>query len=207
MPSVKILIIDDDEASQSALRHVLDAEGWQVSVVPLAREGMARLARGPWTLVIVNVALVDVEGPIFDMLKELALAQPAPDQPRVSVLFVVPQLLAPVAKPVLEAQRLPYALKPIHLHDFLERVSDLLLESKSIPDPIRQVNPSRPGAEKRRTKERRGDFERRTSSMFASRKEYFMSEEEMAEYEKQEAEDRKGRGAEEDVKNLGSGKR
>jgi DNA-binding response OmpR family regulator len=207
MAGVKILIIDDDETSQSALRHVLDAEGWQVSVVPLAREGMARLARGPWTLVIVNVALVDVEGPMFDMLKELALAQPAAEKPRVSVLFVVPELLAPIAKPVLEAERLPYALKPIHLHNFLERVSDLLLESKVITDPIRQVKQARPGAEKRRTKDGRGGFDRGTSSMFASRKEYFMSEEEMAEYEQQEAEERKKREEAANVKDLGSGKR
>ncbi len=207
MAVVKILIIDDDEASRSALRHVLDAEGWKVNVVPLAREGMARLARDTWALVIVNVALVDVEGPTFELLKELTLAQPAPDKPRVTVLFLVPELLAPIAKPVLESQNLPYALKPIHVHDFLERVSDLLIESKSIADPIRQVTPARSGAEKRKAKERRGGFERRASVMFASRKDYFMTEEEIAEYEKQEAEERKKQEAGPGVKDLGSGKR
>lgn len=207
MAGVKILIIDDDEASQSALRHVLDAEGWQVTVVPLAREGMARLASGDWKLVIVNVALVDVEGPTFEMLKELTLAEPVPDKPRVGVLFVVPELLGPIAKPVLEAARLPYALKPFHLHDFLERVSDLLMESKTIAGPIRQVKQTRLESEKRQTRDRRGGFDRRSSSMFASRKDYFMSEEEMAEYEKQEADERNKKEEGPGVKDLGSGKR
>ncbi len=206
MASVRILIIDDDEASQSALRNVLDTEGWQVTVVPLAREGMARLARGDWKLVIVNVALVDVEGPTFELLKDLTLAEPVPDKPRVGVLFVVPELLAPVAKPVLEAAQLPYALKPFHLHDFLERVSDLLMESKTITDPIRQVKQARPGSEKRKSKERRSGFDRRASSMFASRKDYFMSEEEIAEYEKQEEAERKKKESDPGIKDLGSGK-
>ena len=206
MAGIKILIIDDDEATQSALRHVLDAEGWQVTVVPLAREGMARLAGGDWKLLIVNVALADVQGPMYEMLKELTQAAPVPGKPRVGVLFVVPELLAPIAKPVLEAERLPYVLKPFHLHDFLERVSDLLLDTQSINEPIRQVKQS-PAGERRKAKERRGGFDRRTSSMFASREDYFMSDEEIAEYEKQEAEERKKQDAGPGNKDLGSGKR
>ena len=207
MAGVNILVIDDDEASQSALRHVLDAEGWQVTVVPLAREGMARLAGGDWKLLIVNVALADVQGPMFEMLKELTQAAPVPGKPRVAVLFVVPELLAPIAKPVLEAEQLPFVLKPFHLHDFLERVSDLLLETQCISEPIRQVKLSQTPGERRKAKERRDGFDRRTSSMFASRKDYFMSEEEMAEYEKQEAAERKKQEEGQGNKDLGSGKR
>ncbi len=207
MPAVNILVIDDDEASQSALRHVLDSEGWKVTVVPLAREGMARLAGGDWKLVIVNVALVDVQGPTFQMLKELTQAEPVPGKPRVGVLFVVPELLGPEARPVLEAEQIPYAMKPIHLHDFLERVSDLLMQSEVLVDPIRQVKQGRSVNEKRRSKERRVGFDRRTSSMFASRKDYFMSEEEIADYEKQEESDRKRKEDDPGVKDLGRGGR
>jgi len=32
----------------------------------------------------------------------------------------------------LEANRLPYVVRPYHLHDFLEKVSDLLVEVKAI---------------------------------------------------------------------------
>ncbi len=207
MAGVNILIIDDDEAGHSALSHVLDAEGWHLTVAPLAREGLARLSSGNWKLVLANVALLDVQGPLFQTLKELALAQPAAEKPRVSVLFVVPELLAPIAKPVLEAEHLPYALKPIHLHNFLERVSDLLLESKVIADPIRQVKLPSGVSERRKSKDRHSRFDQRGTSMFASRKEYFMSEEELAEYEKQEEEDRRKKLSEAGNKDLGSGKR
>jgi DNA-binding response OmpR family regulator len=207
MAGINILIIDDDEAGHSALRCVLDVEGWHLTVAPLAREGLARLSGGDWKLVIANVALLDVQGPLFQTLKELAQSEPEPGKPRLGVLFVVPELLAPTAKPVLEAERLPYVIKPFHLHDFLERVSDLLIESQAIADPIRQVQSGPGGTERRKPKDRRNRFDRRSSSMFASRKEYFMSEEEIADYEKQEEAERKKREEDAGVKDLGSGKR
>src|SRR5256885_3924678 len=60
----------------------------------------------------------------------------------VRVLFLVPELAAPEAQPALEHEQLPYSLKPFHLHDFLEKVSDLLLETGAIPQPIRRVHRS-----------------------------------------------------------------
>ena len=73
-------------------------------------------------------------------LRELALA-PAMEsgKARVRVLFLVPEAGAGAVQPVLEQERLPYALKPFNLHDVLEKVSDLLLEAGAIPQSIRQV--------------------------------------------------------------------
>ena len=190
MGGVRILVIDDDAASQSALRQILDSEGWKVHVVPMVREGLVTLATGDWKLVIVNVAMTGVEGPLFSTLKELSQAESAEAQgkARVGVLFLVPELAAYDAKPVLEREKLPYVLKPYHLHDFLERVSDLLMDTSSINTPIRQVRRIRGD---KRKKDRRSGSDRRGSTMFASREDYYMTEEEIAEYEKQEAESRK----------------
>lgn len=187
MTQVGILIIDDDEASQSALRHVFDAEGWHVRVVPLAHRALAELAGGDWSLVVANVAMTGLEGPLFTTLKELALA-PAfgAGKTRVRVLFLVPELAGPEAQPVLERESLPYTLRPFHLHDFLEKVSDLLLETKAIAAPIRRVRYEFK-ARGTRSKERRPGPARRDTSMFASREDYMMTEEEIAEFEKQEA--------------------
>jgi DNA-binding response OmpR family regulator len=185
-----ILIIDDDEASQTALRYVLDSDGWRVRIVPLGSQALVELARGEWALVIVNVALTGLDGPLFTTLKELALSPPLEaDRMRVRVLFLVPELAGPEAQPVLERERLPYALKPIHLHDFLEKVSDLLLETQAISAPIRRVRREHKEAPGRRSgRERRPG---RETAMFASREDYMMSEEEIAEFEKQEEEARK----------------
>ena len=192
MSQVGILIIDDDEATQVALRYVLDSEGWKLGIVPLAHQALAELASGNWTLVIVNVAMTGLDGPVFTTLKELAQAPPVEaGRTRARVLFVVPQSDGAETQTFLEQQRLSYVLKPFHLHDFLEKVGDLLLETNAIPAPIRRVRPGPKAPEPTNLDERRSrTHERRETAMFAGRKDYMMSEEEIAEFERQEAEER-----------------
>lgn len=202
MSDVNILIIDDDSASQHALQQVFDSEGWRVSVVPIPSEALRELARGRWTLVVVNVALADVTGPLFATLKTLAQAEadPSGNQRLLRVLFLIPRLATRWAQPVLEREGLPYVAKPIHLHDFLEKVSDLLIEAKAIPKPIR--NTQLPAGKERRQRDRRSGNDRRHGQMFASREDYMMTEEEIAEFEKQEEEGRKKRQDEEKKRGL-----
>ena len=189
MSQVGILIIDDDEASQLALQQILDSEGWNVRIVPLANLALAELAHGDWTLAIVNVAMTGLDGPLFTTLKELALSPwLEAGRTRVRVLFMVPELVSPRAQPVLEREQLPYALKPVHLHDFLEKVSDLLLEAHAISAPIRRVRHADRAPTGRATRASRPC---RETAMFSSRQDYMMSEEEIAEFEKQEKEERK----------------
>ena len=193
---VRILILDDDPQSQTALHHVLDSEGWHVQIASLASQGMQELASGEWTLVIANVALTGLDGPTFETLKHLALA-PAAESGlrRARVLFLVPEMAANIAQPVLERARLPHTMKPVNLHDFLEKVSDLMLEAKSIASPIRRVRYEH-GGDDRRQRERRTGEDRRGKPMFASRDDYQMTEEEIAEFERQEAEEAKRKKAE-----------
>ncbi|HEV2314439.1 MAG TPA: response regulator [Candidatus Acidoferrales bacterium] len=202
MSEVRILIVDDDEASQHALQQVFDSEGWRVRVVPFASEAMRELARGHWTLVIVNIALADITGPLFNTLKELAQVEVDPDaaQNGLRVLFLVPLLAARWARPVLDKERLPYAMKPLNLNDFLEKVSDLLLDVGAIPRAIRDVSVL--SANKERRQKDRSGRDRRNGKMFASREDYMMTEEEIAEYEKQEEEDRKKREEEEKKREM-----
>jgi DNA-binding NtrC family response regulator len=189
LAEVGILIVDDDVVSQRALKNILDSEGWRVRIVPLASAAMLELASGDWSLVIVNVAMTDVRGPLFSILKDLA--QGAADAPegasvdearpkRIRVLFLVPMLAVSQAQPILEQESLPYIIKPYHLHDFLGKVSELLVETGTLAEPIRGI----------------GDFNgagQRRSSMFAARDDYQMSEEEMLEWERSEEEARKKR--------------
>jgi len=193
MPSVGILIVDDDRSSQTALRELLDSEGWRVGIAPMASQALTELATGEWSLVIANVSLTGLDGPLFTILKELALAEPLEDgAKRARVLFLVPELAGPIAQPALERERVPYALKPYHLHDFLEKVSDLLMETSAIAAPIRHVraDPGARGASRklsRTEREREGQHATgRATNMFASRDDWQMTEEEMMEYEKQE---------------------
>jgi DNA-binding response OmpR family regulator len=195
---VGILILDDDVASQSALKNILDSEGWRVRIVTRPVDAMAELATGGWNLAIVNVALTGVSGPLFATLKELTEADFVTPQDgeafvrkRIRVLFLVPVAKAKEVQPALERDALPYSLKPYHLHDFLEKVSELLVEAGAIAEPIRSIGGFAAGKRRRRTLGIARDTRRTT--MFASREDYQMSEEEMAEFERQEEEDRKKR--------------
>jgi DNA-binding response OmpR family regulator len=195
---VGILIVDDDIISQRALRSILDAEGWRVRIVPIASDALAELATGTWNLVIVNVALADLRSPLFMLLKELTQAEAAEVaaspgsadlRKHIRVLFLVPLLMAKDVQPVLEREGLPYSHKPYHLHEFLEKVSELLVEAGAVAEPIRGV-----GGFAVRRKRRRDRFSReanRGGAMFASREDYQMTEEEMLEFECQEQEEQR----------------
>lgn len=181
---IGVLILDDESQGQGALRQVLDSEGWRVRSIPDAALLLTELASGEWNLVIANAEMTGVYGPVFQVLKELALL-PTDQGARVRVLFIIPDA-DPALQTEMESNRLPYVLRPFHLHDFLEKVGDLLMEIGVIDAPIRQVQYEFKRQEKRRRKLRKSG---RQTSMFASRDDYSMSEEELAEFEKQEKEE------------------
>jgi PleD family two-component response regulator len=197
---IGILIVDDDIVSQRALKNILDSEGWRVRIVPLASAAMLELASGEWSLVIVNVAMTDVRGPLFSILKDLA--QGVADAPvgvsvdaskpkGIRVLFLVPMLAVKDAQPILEREGLPYILKPYHLHDFLEKVGELLVQAGALADPIRSMRGF--GSGSNRQSGGRSSRNNRRNLMFASRDDYQMSEEEMLEWERTEEADKKKR--------------
>lgn len=227
MADVGILIVDNDVVSQRALKHVLDAEDWRVRIVPTAAQALPELASGVWNLAIVNVTLIDMKGPLFAILRDLAQADEktemaaraereaqavvdeeggaeiktdpsseteisVSDLPRTHfrVLYLVPMTEASKVEPVLEEEGMPYSLKPYHLHDFLEKVSELLVESGALDQPLRGIG----DFTRLRTRKRaRNSRDSRRSSMFASRDDYQMTEEELVEWERQEEEARKKR--------------
>ena len=197
MPEVGILIVDDDVANQRALKNILDSEGWRVRIVHEETRALSELASGSWNLAIVNIALTDIRGPFFSILKELSQAD-TPSQPdgespprAFRALFLVPASATGQAQPILEREGLPYSPKPYHLNDFLEKVSELLVEAGAIREPIRSIGGF--GARKRRRRDLRFSRDGRRGTMFASREDYQMTEEEMAEFERQEEEERKKR--------------
>lgn len=187
---VNILVIDDDDSSQAAMRQMLDSEGWSVHVAAKTDVVLPALAKADWTLVIANLALIGLSGPLFATLRELALA-PAMDagKGRLRVLFLLPETMGADAQRALESERLPYVLRPFNLQDFLDKVSDLLIEREAIPSPIRRVRLEGLAAGRRRPLEPAVRTEGRGQGMFSRHRDYTMTEEEIAEYEKQEKEE------------------
>jgi DNA-binding response OmpR family regulator len=183
---VGILVLDNDVPSQGALKQILDSEGWRVRVVSDTKMLLAELKTGEWSLVIGNIALVGLETHLFTTLRELA-SVPQDEGGRVRVLYLLPEMTGSQYVGALELTRLPYVVRPFHLHDFLEKVSDLLVEIKAIESPLRQVRHQ--FGELRKKKQQTG----RSTSMFASRDSFSYTDEELAEYERQESEASKKR--------------
>jgi DNA-binding response OmpR family regulator len=183
---VGILVLDNDARNSGALHQILDSEGCRVRVANDIALLVAELKTGEWSLVIANAAMIGVDTPLAYTLRELGNV-PAEEGGRLRVLYIVPEMTESQFIAPLELARLPYVVRPFHLHDFLEKVSDLLIEVKAIESPLRQVRHEFAG--KRKKKQRAG----RSNTMFASRDSYSYSEEEIAEYERMERESSAGR--------------
>lgn len=183
---VSILVLDEDNQNAASLRQILDSEGWRVRIVNEAKDLLSDLRSAEWSLVIANVALIGLESPYFLTLREIATV-PVEEGGRLRALFLIPEMTGSQYVGTLEQSRLPYVVRPYHLHDFLEKVSDLLVEVKAIDAPLRQVRHEFGTLRKKKQQTSR------VTSMFASRDSYSYTEEELAEYERQESESSKNR--------------
>jgi DNA-binding response OmpR family regulator len=183
---VGFLVLEDDPGNAGALKQILDSEGWRVRIVGDVPMLHAELKTTEYSLLIANISLIELESPTFHVLRELASVPPE-EGGRIRVLYVVPEMTGSQYVPALEAAKVPYAVRPFHLHDFLEKVSDLLVEVKAIEAPLRMTRYEFGEARKKKKEASR------TTSMFASRDSYSYTEEELAEYERQESESSKTR--------------
>jgi len=179
--AVGILALDNEPHGASAVKQVLDSEGWRVRVVPDAKMLLSELKSADWSLVVANAAVLPANTPAFITLREIA-SVPQQDGGKIRALFIIPEAGERQFAAQLEAARMPYVVRPYHLHDFLEKVSDLLVELKAIEAPLRLVRREF-GAIRKKKKQAA-----RTNAMFASRDTFSYTEEEIAEYEREEAE-------------------
>ena len=188
---INILVLEDDPGSQNAIQVMMDGEGWRVKTFDNPDVVLPELARGSWALVVASMALLDFSSPLFQVLKELAQSAPVEDgKSRVRVLFVVPPTHVAQAVPMLEQARLPFAVQPYQFNDFLEKVNDLLLQAQFLSKTARE----RGFAFEKRAKLRTGKAGKKAAGpnpMFASRDEYYYTDEELADYERQESEEEK----------------
>ena len=184
---VGILILDDDADNQGALKQILDSEGWRVRMVADVKMFLAELRTGEWSLVIASVTSIGTDSPLFITLRELTNVA-VEDGGRLRVLYLVPDTSGSQHVPALEQAKVPYVIRPFHLHDFLEKVSDLLVDIKAIDAPLRQVRREFGEARKKKKREARGG-----NSMFAARDSTSYTEEEINEYERFEKDELKKR--------------
>jgi DNA-binding response OmpR family regulator len=175
-----ILVLEEDAENAAGVRQLLDSEGWRVNIVADPNLLLTELRNGEWALVVANIAVIGTDSAAFITLNELA-AVPGDEGGRIRVLYILPEMTGSKYVKTLEQAHLPYVARPFHFHDFLEKVSDLLFEVHAIAVPLRQVSYEFGGVRKKKQEAKR------VSSMFAPRDAYSYTEEEVAEYEKQES--------------------
>jgi DNA-binding response OmpR family regulator len=178
---VAILVLEEDADNAAAVRQLLDSEGWRVAIVGDPNLLLNELRNGEWALVVANVAVTGTDSAAFTTLRELA-SVPADEGGRIRVLYIVPEMADIKYVQMLVNARLPYVVRPFNFHDLIQKVSDLLFEVHAIAVPLRQV-----GHEFGVVRKKKLQASRTNNSMFASRESYSYSEEEVAEYERQEA--------------------
>src|SRR5258707_1111015 len=81
---VGILVLDENAPGGSAVKQILDSEGWRVRIVRDTQMLLSELKTGEWSLVIADVAMTGLDGPAFITLRELASVSAA-DGGRVQV--------------------------------------------------------------------------------------------------------------------------
>ena len=203
MAEVGILIVDDDLASQRALRNILDSEGWMV-------RGSCRRPPKPsrsWATGYIerilpslfNVALAEVNGPLFAILRDLteadAAAPPAEGETapkRLRALFLVCHRAAPATR--RRSLSAPGCL-------ILSSLTTCTISSRKSasfwwkPARLRSRSAALVALRRANGAARSWAFSRdvRRNTMFSARDDYQMTDEDMAEFERQEEEDRKRR--------------
>ncbi len=121
VPQGHILTIEDEPSVADLIVNVLREEGHQVEAVLDSKEGLARLSRGSYDLIICDLRMPDLDGPAFyDALVHAG----SPMQNK--VLFVTGDTLSPRTLEFLEPRNLPYLAKPFLVEELKLAVNRLL---------------------------------------------------------------------------------
>jgi len=103
----RILVVEDEATVAQLITDVLSEEGHHVEAVLDSQEGLTRLSRGEYDLVLCDLRMPRLDGPAFF---EALVRSGSPMQDR--IIFVTGDTLAPRTTEFLESNQLPYLSKP-----------------------------------------------------------------------------------------------
>jgi DNA-binding response OmpR family regulator len=127
----RILVVEDEPTVAQLIVDILQEEGHHAEAVLDSQEGLARLSRDPYDLVICDLRMPALDGRAFH--QALAWAG-SPMQDR--VLFVTGDTLSPATLDFLEPNHLPYLAKPFLVEELTFAVNHQLETNKSLPKAL-----------------------------------------------------------------------
>ena len=95
----KVLIVEDDQATQELLQKRLTQEGWQVVAASNGREALERLTQGPPDLVLLDLMMPEMDG--FEFLEAF---RKQPGCARTTVVVMTAKILTPADHQRLRGQ-------------------------------------------------------------------------------------------------------
>jgi len=119
MRPCKILVIDDDPEVRMATRDFLSSKGYEVAVAEGGREALRLLAASPVDVVLLDVAMPDMDG--METLKRIVSAQP-----NMPVIMVTANADIEITSKVLQLGAADYVPKPFDL-DYLDQAISIQL--------------------------------------------------------------------------------
>jgi signal transduction histidine kinase/CheY-like chemotaxis protein len=123
--SGRILVVEDEPSVAQLIVDVLREEGHQVEAVLESQEGLARLSRAQYDLVVCDLRMPRLDGPAF---YEALIRAGSPAQDH--ILFVTGDTLAPRTMQFLERSKLPYLAKPFLVEELKLAVNRRLERSR-----------------------------------------------------------------------------
>lgn len=119
--SAKILIVEDEPTVAQLITDVLREEGHEPDAVLDSQEGLSRLFRTPYDLVICDLRMPRLDGQAF---YEALVRAGSPIRDR--IIFITGDTLAPRTLEFLEPNGLPYLAKPFLVEELKSAVNGLL---------------------------------------------------------------------------------
>src|SRR5271154_926392 len=144
--SGRILVVEDEPSVAQLIVDVLREEGHQVEAVLESQEGLARLSRAHYDLVVCDLRMPRLDGPAF---YEALIRSGSPVQDH--ILFVTGDTLAPRTMQFLEKSKLPYLAKPFLVEELKLAVNRRLERGREADEEELAVGSANSGASRART--------------------------------------------------------
>ncbi len=136
--SGRILVVEDEPSVAQLIVDVLREEGHQVEAVLESQEGLARLSRAHYDLVVCDLRMPRLDGPAF---YEALIRADSPVQNQ--LLFVTGDTLAPRTMQFLEKSKLPYLAKPFLVEELKLAVNRRLERNRRAEEGALVAGPGR----------------------------------------------------------------
>ena len=125
LPAGRILVVEDEPTVAQLIVDVLREEGHHAEAALDSQEGLTRLSRSPYDLVICDLRMPRLDGPAF---YEALVRAGSPIRNR--IIFITGDTLAPRTFEFLEQKRLPYLAKPFLVEELKLAVNRVLAHGR-----------------------------------------------------------------------------